>query len=55
MPLDIYYIATLSYKNMRYRFPLLRGAITGLFLTFKSLFKKDSASSLIYVVSKQRG
>jgi 2-polyprenyl-3-methyl-5-hydroxy-6-metoxy-1,4-benzoquinol methylase len=55
MPLDIYYIATLSYKNMGYRFPLLRGTITGLFLTFKSLFKKDSASSLIYVVSKQRG
>ena len=55
MPLDIYYISALSYKNRGRSFPLLRGTITGLFLTFKSLFKKDRASSLIYVVSKQRG
>lgn len=54
MPLDIYYIATLSYKNRGCRLPLLRGAVTGLFLTVRSLFKKDSASSLIYVISKQR-
>jgi len=55
MPLDIYYISALSYKNRGCSFPLFRGTITGLFLTFKSLFKKDRASSLIYVVSKQRG
>ncbi len=55
MPLDIYYIATLSYKNRGCRLPLLRGTVTGLFLTVRSLFKKDSASSLIYVISKQRG
>jgi 2-polyprenyl-3-methyl-5-hydroxy-6-metoxy-1,4-benzoquinol methylase len=55
MPLDIYYIATLSYKNKGYRHPLLRGTATGLFLTARSLFKKDRASSLIYVISKQRG
>jgi 2-polyprenyl-3-methyl-5-hydroxy-6-metoxy-1,4-benzoquinol methylase len=55
MPLDIYYIATLSYKNKGYRLPLLRGTATGLFLTGRSLFKTDRASSLIYVISKQRG
>ena len=55
MPLDIYYIATLSYKNRGCRLPLLRGTVTGLFLTVRSLFKKDRASSLIYVISKQRG
>ncbi|MFZ0473574.1 MAG: class I SAM-dependent methyltransferase, partial [Bacteroidales bacterium] len=55
MPLDIYYIAALSYKNKGYRLPLLRGTATGLFLTVRSLFKKDRASSLIYVISKQRG
>ena len=53
MPLDIYYIATLSYKNKGYRLPLLRGTATGLFLAARSLFKKDRASSLIYVISKQ--
>jgi len=55
MPLDIYYISTLSYKNRGCKFPLMRGMITGLFLTVKSLTKKDRASSLIYVISKQRG
>ena len=55
MPLDIYYIAALSYKNMGCRLPLVRGIVTGLFLTVRLLFKKDRASSLIYVVSKQRG
>jgi 2-polyprenyl-3-methyl-5-hydroxy-6-metoxy-1,4-benzoquinol methylase len=53
MPLDIYYIATLSYKNKGYRLPLLRGTATGLFLAARSLFKKDRASSLIYLISKQ--
>jgi 2-polyprenyl-3-methyl-5-hydroxy-6-metoxy-1,4-benzoquinol methylase len=55
MPLDIYYIATLSYKNRGCRLPLLRGTITGLFLNVRSLFKKERASSLIYVISKQHG
>jgi len=55
MPLDIYYISTLSYKNRRCKLPLMRGMITGLFLTVRSLFKKERASSLIYVISKQRG
>lgn len=55
MLLDVYYIATLSYKNKGCRFPLLRGTVTGLFLTVRSMSKKDSASSLIYVISRQRG
>jgi 2-polyprenyl-3-methyl-5-hydroxy-6-metoxy-1,4-benzoquinol methylase len=55
LPLDIYYIATLSYKNRGCRLPLLRGTITGLFLNVRSLFKKERASSLIYVISKQHG
>ena len=55
MPLDIYYISTLSYKNRGCKLPLVRGMITGLFLTVRSLAKKERASSLIYVISKQRG
>ena len=54
MPLDIYYISTLSYKNRGCRLSLVRGMITGLFLTVRSLTNKDRASSLIYVISKQR-
>jgi 2-polyprenyl-3-methyl-5-hydroxy-6-metoxy-1,4-benzoquinol methylase len=55
MPLDIYYISTLSYKNRGCRLPLLMGTVTGLLLTVRSLTKKDRASSLIFVISKQRG
>jgi 2-polyprenyl-3-methyl-5-hydroxy-6-metoxy-1,4-benzoquinol methylase len=55
MPLDVYYISILSYKNMGYKFPLLRGAFVGFFLAVRSLAKNNSASSLIYVISKQRG
>jgi SAM-dependent methyltransferase len=54
MPLDIYYISSLSYRNRGCKLPLLRGIVTGLFLTVKSLAKKDKASSLIYVILKQR-
>jgi 2-polyprenyl-3-methyl-5-hydroxy-6-metoxy-1,4-benzoquinol methylase len=53
MPLDIYYISALSYRNRGFKLPLLRGIVTGLFLTVKSLAKKDKASSLIYVILKQ--
>jgi len=53
MPLDIYYISALSYRNRGCKLPLLRGIVTGLFLTVKSLVKKDKASSLIYVILKQ--
>ncbi len=37
MPLDVYYISILSYKNMGYKFPLLRGAVVGFFLAVRSL------------------
>ncbi len=55
MPLDIYYISTLSYKNRGCHLPLVRGMITGLFLTVRSLHVKNRASSLIYVLAKKRG
>ena len=55
MPLDIYYISTLSYKNRRYRLPLLRGMATGAFLSVGALFCRNRASSLIYIISKQHG
>ena len=55
MPLDVFYISTLSYKNRGCRFSLLRGIATGAFLTVRNLFSKNRASSQIYIISKLRG
>lgn len=53
LPLDVYYISVLSYRNRGSRFALLRGLLTGSLLTAGNLLRKNRASSLIYVVSKQ--
>lgn len=53
MPLDVFYISALSYRNCGCRFSLLRGLLTGALLTINSLFKKNSASSLIYEMANQ--
>ncbi len=53
MPLDIYYISAISYKYRGCRLPLLRGIATGVFLTVRTLFCKNRASSLIYIISKR--
>lgn len=53
MPLDIFYISILSYRNRGYRFPLPAGILTGLFLSLVNIFKRERASSLIYVLTKQ--
>ena len=55
MPLDIYYISALSYKNRGCRLPLLLGIAIGTFFTVRTLFCKNRASSLIYLLSKRRG
>ncbi len=54
MPLDIYYISALSYKNRGCRLPLLSGIAIGAFLTIRTLFCRNRASSLIYILSKRR-
>lgn len=53
MPLDVFYISALSYRNRGCQLSLLRGILTGTVLTISSLFRKNSASSLIYIMSKQ--
>lgn len=55
MPLDIFYISILSYRNQEAFMPLIRGMITGLLLSAGNLFQKGRASSLIYVISKHAG
>lgn len=51
--LDVFYISVLSYRHRGCRLSLLRGMLTGTFLTVKGLFRNNSASSLVYVLSKQ--
>jgi 2-polyprenyl-3-methyl-5-hydroxy-6-metoxy-1,4-benzoquinol methylase len=53
MPLDVFYISILSYRNKKTPLPFIRGLITGLMITVRNIFKKNSASSLIYVFKKQ--
>jgi 2-polyprenyl-3-methyl-5-hydroxy-6-metoxy-1,4-benzoquinol methylase len=54
MPLDVYYISALGYKNTGRRLALARGLVAGLLLTAGNLFRKNSASSLIYILSKRQ-
>jgi len=53
LPLDVFYISVLSYKNHHYMLPLLRGMVTGAYLSAGNLLRKNRSSSLIYVLSKQ--
>lgn len=53
MPLDVFYIAVLSYRNSGKSMALARGLLTGLYLTVTNLFRRNRASSLIYIISKQ--
>lgn len=53
MPLDVFYISALSYRDRGCRLYLIRGILTGTLLTIGTLFRKRGASSLIYVMSKQ--
>jgi len=54
LPLDLFYISALSFKNAGSRPALLRGLMTGILLKTGSLLRKKRASPLIYVISKQR-
>ncbi len=53
MPLDLFYISILSYRNSPVRMPLLRGLMTGTLLTLLSCGRKKKSSSLIYQLSKK--
>ena len=53
LPLDLFYIAWLSYRNAGRRLPLIRGAFTGVLIALRNLFQREKASSLVYVISKR--
>lgn len=52
MPLDVFYISVLSYRNTKTPLPLIRGLLTGLYISAGNIFKMNSASSLIYMLKK---
>lgn len=53
LPLDLFYISYLSYRNEGKSVPLIKGAVTGLFIALRNLFRKEQASSLVFVISKK--
>jgi 2-polyprenyl-3-methyl-5-hydroxy-6-metoxy-1,4-benzoquinol methylase len=53
LPLDLFYISSLSYRNTGKGLPLLRGVLTGVVIALRSMFRRESASSLVYVLSKK--
>ena len=53
LPLDLFYIASLSYRNAGKSLPLARGLLTGVVIALRSLLHRESASSLVYVLSKK--
>ncbi|HSO78478.1 MAG TPA: hypothetical protein VLQ76_07910, partial [Bacteroidales bacterium] len=54
MPLDLFYISIISYKNSKARLAFIRGIATGMLLSVGNLFTVNSSSSLIYVIQKRR-
>jgi len=54
MPIDLFYISIISYKNSKARLAFIRGISTGILLSVSNLFIKNSSSSLIYVIEKRR-
>jgi SAM-dependent methyltransferase len=54
MPLDLFYISIMSYKNNKSLFPLIRGTSVGILLFVRNLFRRDSSSSEIFILKKQK-
>jgi 2-polyprenyl-3-methyl-5-hydroxy-6-metoxy-1,4-benzoquinol methylase len=52
LPLDVFYISSLSEKYKCTNLPFLSGMIKGLWFVFLSSFKKTKSSSLIYLLHK---
>ena len=52
LPLDLFYISILSYRNQGSSLALIKGLLTGCFLAVRSGFRKEKSSSLVYVLVK---
>lgn len=54
LPLDVFYISVLSEKYKGVNLPFLSGMIKGFWFSLLSLFNKERASSLIYILKKKQ-
>ncbi len=52
LPLDLFYISILSFRNQGSSMALIKGLLTGCFLALRSGFRKEKSSSLVYVLAK---
>ncbi len=53
LPLDVFYISSLSEKYKGAGLPFLAGMITGKWFAFLSIFKRERSSSLLYILKKR--
>ena len=53
LPLDVFYISSLSEKYKGSNLSFISGMINGIWFYFKSIFNKDRSSSLIYFLKKK--
>lgn len=53
LPLDVFYISILSFRNKGSVMPLIKGIVTGKWFFIRSLIRKDKGSSLIYILKKK--
>lgn len=52
LPLDVFYISSLSEKNLGSRLPFVRGVIAGSYFTIKTAFNMNKSSSLVFSLKK---
>jgi SAM-dependent methyltransferase len=53
LPFDVFYISVLSEKNSGSKMPMFKGMLRGLCFSFRTLFKREKGSSLVYVLKKK--
>ena len=53
LPLDVFYISILSFRNKASGIPFIKGIVTGLWFFIRSLFRRDKGSSLIYILRRK--
>jgi SAM-dependent methyltransferase len=53
LPLDVFYISILSFRNRKAGISFIKGIMTGEWFFLRSLFRKEKGSSLIYVLNRK--
>jgi len=53
LPLDVFYISILSFRNKGIKYPFITGSVLGSWFAFKSIFRTGQSSSLIYFLKER--